>query len=55
MFDVKANLRQNTKYQGILHYPFWKIDEESLEHIFECPDGLIRKFIDMFLAIWTAL
>ena len=31
MFDVKANFK--TKYQGILHCPFCKIDEESLEHI----------------------
>ena len=44
MFDVKANFK--TKYQGILHCPFCKIDEESLEHIFACPDGLICKFGD---------
>ena len=44
MFDVKANFK--TKYQGILHCPFCKIDEESLEHIFVCPDGLICKFSD---------
>ena len=44
MFDVKANFK--TKYQGILYCPFCKIDEESLEHIFACPDGLICKFGD---------
>ena len=45
MLDVKANFK--TKYQGILlHCPFCKIDEESLEHIFVRPDGLICKFSD---------
>ena len=44
MFDVKTNFK--TKYQGILHCPFCKIDEESLEHIFVCPDGLICKISD---------
>ena len=44
MFDVKANFK--TKYQGILHCPFYKIDEESLKHIFVCPDGLMCKFSD---------
>ena len=44
MFDLKTNFK--TKYQGILHCPFCKIDEESLEHIFVCPDGLICKLID---------
>ena len=42
MFDVKTNFK--TKYQGILLCPFRKIDEESLERIFVCPDGLKRKF-----------
>ena len=42
MFDVKANFK--TKYQGLLHCSFCKIDEESLEHIFVCPGGLICKF-----------
>ena len=42
MFDVNTNFK--TKYQGILHCPFRKIDEESLENIFVCPDGLICKF-----------
>ena len=44
MFDVEANLK--AKYQGILHCPFCKIDEESLEHIFVCADGLMCKFSD---------
>ena len=44
MFDVKANFK--TKYQGILHCPFCKIDEESLEDIFVSPDSLICKFSD---------
>ena len=44
MFDVKTNFK--TKYQGILHCPFCKINEESSEHIFVCPDGLICKFND---------
>ena len=44
MFDVKANFK--TIYQGILHHPLCKIDEESSEHIFVCPDGLICKFGD---------
>ena len=41
MFDVKTNFK--TKYQGILHCPFCNIDEDSLEHISVCPDGLICK------------
>ena len=44
MFDVKANFK--TKRLRHLHSPFYKIDEESLEHIFVCPDGLICTFND---------
>ena len=44
MFDVQANCK--TKYQGTLRCPFCKIDKESLEHNFVCPDGLINKFSD---------
>ena len=44
VFDVKTNFK--TKYQGILRCPSRKIYEESLGHIFVCPDGLICKFSD---------
>ena len=38
----KQILKQNTK--AFYTTFFFKIDEESLEHIFVCPDGLIYKF-----------